>query len=373
MRGGTSKGVFLRAEDVPAERERLAPLLLDLFGSPDRRQIDGLGGAEKLTSKAAIIGRPVMAGTDLTYLFGQVGIHAPEVDFNLNCGNLTAAVGMYAIQQGLVQAREGITTVRIHNLNTGKIIHADVPVADGEALSEGDLAIGGVPCTGAPIALDFSRATGSITGKLLPLGAPIVTLDVPGVGGIDVSVVDGANLVVFVAAESLGMRGTEAPAEIDHNAALVAKIDAIRRDVAHRVGLGDYWDSRSAPSTPMCVVVQHSRDYQTFTDGREIAGATIDLVCRQYSTASTSKAMAATVTSCVGVACRIEGSIPNRMLGARARNRDLIEIGHPSGVIGVEVRAGYGPEGFVVHSARILRTARRIAEGVAYLKKGIPQ
>jgi 2-methylaconitate cis-trans-isomerase PrpF len=368
MRGGTSKGVFLRAEDVPQDRKELVPLLLDLFGSPDRRQIDGLGGADKLTSKVAIIGKPTMPGSDLTYLFGQVGIQAPEVDFNLNCGNLTAAVGMYAIQEGLVEAVDGITTVRIHNVNTGKIIYADVPVSDGEPLVEGELAIGGVPGTGAPIALDFSRATGALTGKLLPLGAPAVALEVPGYGAIEVSVVDGANLVVFVAAESLGMSGTETPAEIDGNAELTAKIDAIRKQVAHRVGLGAYWDSRAAPSSPMCVVVQRPRTYTAYSTGTEIRAESIDLLCRQYSTGATSKALAATVTSCTGVACRIAGTIPSRFLSQRAASRELIEIGHPSGIIGVEASAEAGADGYRVRSARILRTARRIAEGKVYLK-----
>jgi hypothetical protein len=369
MRGGTSKGVFLREQDAPRDRRELSAFLLDLFGSPDRRQIDGLGGADKLTSKAAIIGKPSVSGADLDYLFGQVGIHAPEVDFNLNCGNLTAAVGMYAIQQGLVAPVEGMTTVRIHNVNTGKIIYADVPVADGEPLVEGDLAIGGVPGTGAPIALDFQRATGSMTGRLLPLGAPAVALQVPGHGSFEVSVVDGANLVIFVAAESVGMSGTETPDQIDHNAELVARLNAIRREVAHRVGLGDYWESRAAPSTPFCVVVQRPTAYRTFSTGAEIGAVDIDLVCRQYSTASTSKALAATVTSCTGVACRIAGTIPARYLSARAAQRELIAIGHPSGIIGVESRVEQVDAGYEVRRATIFRTARRIAEGTAYLKR----
>jgi 2-methylaconitate cis-trans-isomerase PrpF len=275
---------------------------------------------------------------------------------------------LYAIQEGLVDAVEGITTVRIYNVNTGKIIHADVPVRDGAPVMEGDLAIGGVPGTGAPIALDFSRATGALTGKLLPLEAPAVNLDVPGYGTIEVSVVDGANLVVFVAAQSLGMTGTETPDEIDGNAQLTKKIDAIRKEVAYRVGLRDYWDSRAVPSSPMCVVVQHPRTYTTYLTGAEIRAESIDLLCRQYSTGSTSKAMAATVTSCTGVACRIAGSIPSRFLSERAASRELIQIGHPSGIIDVQASAEPEGDGYRVHSAKILRTARRIAEGTAYLK-----
>ena len=160
MRGGTSKGVFFNAADVPADRAQLEKVILDVFGSPDRRQIDGLGGADKLTSKAAIIGPPVIADTDVTYLYGHVGITVAEVDFNANCGNLLAAVGIYAIEEGIVPMVEGVTRVRIHNLNTDKAMAAEVPVRNGEIVLEGDLAIAGVPGTGAPIALDFSRTAG---------------------------------------------------------------------------------------------------------------------------------------------------------------------------------------------------------------------
>jgi 2-methylaconitate cis-trans-isomerase PrpF len=369
MRGGTSKGVFLREHDVPSDREKLVPLILDLFGSPDRRQIDGMGGADKLTSKVAIIGKPVRAETDLTYLFGQVGVSAAEVDFKPNCGNLTSAVAVYAIQEGIVPAVEGTTRVRIHNINTDKVIHADVQVRDGSPLVEGDLAIGGVPGTGAPISLDFSRAAGAATGKLLPLGAAVTRLEVPGHGSVDISVVDCANLVVFAAAEAMGMTGTETPAEIDENKALVAKINAIRKEVAHRIGLGDYWDSRVAPALPFFVAVRKPMSYQTFTTGAKIDAESIDLVCRAYATGSTSQALAVTATACTGAACRIEGSIPFQNLGERAFTRELIEIGHPSGVIGVAARVDAQGDQLTVRVAKIFRTARRLADGHVYLKE----
>jgi 2-methylaconitate cis-trans-isomerase PrpF len=369
MRGGTSKGVFLREHDVPSDREKLVPLILDLFGSPDRRQIDGMGGADKLTSKVAIIGKPVRPQTDLTYLFGQVGVAAAEVDFKPNCGNLTSAVAMYAIQEGIVAAVEGTTRVRIHNLNTDKVIHADVQVRDGMPVVEGDLAIGGVPGTGAPITLDFSRAAGSATGKLLPLGAAVTRLEVPGHGEFDISVVDCANLVVFAAAEAVGMTGTETPAEIDGNKVLVARINAIRKEVAHRIGLGEYWDSRVAPALPFFVAVTKPTAYRTFTTGAEVPAASIDLVCRAYATGSTSQALAVTATACTGAACRIEGSIPFQHLGARAATRELIEIGHPSGTIGVAARVDAGAGGHEVIMAKIFRTARRLADGRVYLKE----
>ena len=368
MRGGTSKGVFLREGDVPSDREELVPLILNIFGSPDRRQIDGMGGADKLTSKVAIIGSPRLPDTDLTYLFGQVGILAPEVDFKPNCGNLTSAVAVYAIQEGLVKPIEGSTTVRIHNLNTDKIIRAEVQVENGVPRIEGDLEIGGVPGTGAPISLDFSQAAGSATGKLLPLGAPTVSIPIPDHGSFDVSVVDCANLVVFVTADQLGMRGTETPAEIDADKPLIARMNAIRKEVAHRVGLGEYWDSRIAPALPLLLVVQRSMSYNIFTTGARIDADELDLLCRAYATGSTHQALPTTATACLGAACRIEGSIPYLHLAARASTRDLIEVGHPSGIIRVESRIDVSAGAPVVSMAKIFRTARRLADGNVYLR-----
>lgn len=368
MRGGTSKGVFLRAESLPSERRALQAVLLDLFGSPDRRQIDGLGGADKLTSKAAIIGPPIREETDVTYLFGQVGIFAPEVDFNLNCGNLTAAVGVYAIEEGWVTPQEGMTLVRVHNVNTDRVVHVHVPVAGGRPVSEGDLHIDGVPGTGAPIGLDFSRAYGAITGKLLPLEEATSRLMVPGVGSIEVSVIDGANLVIYARAEALGLTGTESPEQIDGDTECRARLDALRQVVAYRVGLQDYWDARRAPSTPMLVLLQSPRDYQRYTSDDLVPAESMDLVCRQYASGSVSKTLAATVTATTGMACGIGDSLPARML-SRVYTGGLLALGHPSGVIQVDAQMSRDASGWHPTRARIERTARRLAEGKAFLKR----
>ena len=372
MRGGTSKGVFLRAEDVPTDRDALTRLLLDLFGSPDRRQIDGLGGADKLTSKAAIIGPPVREGTDVTYLFGQVGTVRGEVDYKLNCGNLTAAVGVYAIEEGLVAPVEGITVVRVHNVNTDRIIRVEVPVRHGQPQWRGDFAIGGVPGTGAAISLDFSQAVGAITGRLLPTGNTTDLLDVPGVGMVEMSIVDGANMAVYVHHGTLGMAGIESPEEIDANEDLKRRMDAIRQAVAYRCGLHDYWDSRQAPSTPMLIVLREPADYLTCTQGEPVDKNGIDLVVRQFASGSASKTLAGTLTATTGMACRMPGTLPHRIVSAAAARGEpsrSLAFGHPSGVIYVEadvdIRAGEAP---VVRRMAIQRTARRLAEGRAFLK-----
>lgn len=366
MRGGTSKGMFFNAADLPSDRKRMEAVLLDVFGSPDRRQIDGLGGADKLTSKAAVIGPPVIPDTDLTYLYGHVGINVAEVDFNANCGNLLAAVGVYAIEEGFVPKTEGITYVRIHNLNTDKVMIAEVPVHNGEVVVEGDYAIAGVPGTGAPIALDFSRTAGAKTGRLLPLGEPKSTLDVPGVGRIEASVVDLANLAVYVAAGDVGMTGIETPAEIDGDKLLLEKINAVRGVVCHKVGLGEYWDRGGEQSTPKFIAVREPVAYRAHGTGETIRPEDMDIVCRLYSSGSTSKALAATVTACTGAAVRIPGTIPQEIVGA---HKGIVRIGHPSGIIEVDsvVRAEAGEVKVV--RCNIFRTGRRIAEGKVYLKR----
>lgn len=365
MRGGTSKGVFFRSEDVPSDTAQLKAFILDAFGSPDRRQIDGLGGADKLTSKVVVIGPPVNRDSDLTYLYGHVGITVADVDFNANCGNLISAVGQYAIEGGFVSPQEGVTRVRIDNLNTGKIIIAEVPVKDGAVVTEGDMVVAGVPGTGASIGLDFSLTAGSKTNKLLPFDEPLTTLNVPGIGAIEVSVVDLGNLAVYLHAESLGMSGTESPIEIDANADLVARINAIRGVVAHRVGLGDYWDKGGEQATPKLVVVRAPADYADFVTGRKIAASSIDIVCRLYASGSTSKALAATVAACTGAAVQIPGTIPFSIAGGKDV---IIRMGHPSGVIETEARALFAKDRLQITTCKIFRTARRIADGNVYLK-----
>lgn len=367
MRGGTSKGIFLRAEDVPSDRNALTGVLLDLFGSPDRRQIDGLGGADKLTSKAAIIGRPTRADSDVSYLFGQVGTIRAEVDFNLNCGNLLAAVGMYAIEEGFVPATEGVAQVRVHNVNTDRIVHVGVPVLNGKPQWRGDFAIGGVPGTGAPISLDFARATGAITGQVLPTGNPLDKWDIPEIGSVELSVVDGANMAIYVHAKSLGMNGTESPDEIDANGPLKSRMDAIRRAVAYHCGLRDYWDARQAPSTPMLIVVSEPADYLTCTQGEPIQANSFHLVVRQYASGSASKTLAATLTATSGLACRIPGTLPQRILDRNGTSAPArIAFGHPSGIAFVDVAVGRDMR---IEQLCVRRTARRIAEGKAFLKQ----
>lgn len=236
IRGGTSKGVFLMENQVPADPAARDKFILRLFGSPDQRQIDGLGGANSLTSKVCIIGPSTRSDADVDYTFGQVSIVAAVIDWKGNCGNLSSAVGPFAIDEGLVKAVEPITTVRIHNTNTKKLIIARVPVKDGVALSNGNYAIPGVPGTGARIDLEFQDPGGSVTGRILPTGNPRDLVKVDGTE-FNVSIVDAGNPVVFMLAEELGLMGTELPTHVEGMPEVLQTLEKVRSVVAEMIGI----------------------------------------------------------------------------------------------------------------------------------------
>ena len=373
MRGGTSKAVFLREEDLPPAGAERDGIILRVFGSPDKRQIDGLGGADPLTSKLAIIGAPRVANTDVTYTFGQVEIDRPHVDYHSLCGNISAAVGQYAIESGLVEAVEPVTTVRAYTTNLRRVLTIEVPVKDGRPVRLGTYRVPGVPGTGARILLDFADTAGGATGKLLPTGNPVDTLDVPGVGPIDMSLVDIGNAHVFIRARDVGLSGTESPAEIDRDPALLTRLEAIRGAGAHRMGMATSGSAarHETPATPILGIVSPPAAYVGHLDGVRVAAEDVDLVARVLFMQITHKTYAGTSTACTGVAARIPGSIVHEMLSDAARDQLELRIGHPAGVIDTQsevVLSGPGNHG--VRRATLGRTARRILDGTVYLDEG---
>ncbi len=359
MRGGTSKGLFLRFNDVPRDPVRRDQVILALFGSPDPRQIDGLGGADILTSKVMLVGPCSGADADVEYLFGQVSITEPVVDYDINCGNLSAAVAVYAIQEGLVRAREPVTSVRMLNLNTGKVLVAEVPVRDGAPQVEGTCRIDGVPGTGAEVVLDYAHSVGATTGRLLPTGSEREELFVPELGArLPISVVDVANACVFFPAEALGWRGTEGPGEVTD--ASLRAADAIKRETARQLNLP------TDGLVPIPVAVAPPAEYRTL-QGAAVGEQEADVLVRLVGgrPPALHKAFAATAAVATAVAACIPGTVVHAVC---RRQAEEVVLGHPSGTFRVRVRLGGEPGAWRVERASYSRTARRLMEGYAFVR-----
>ncbi|MEP9350103.1 PrpF domain-containing protein [Xanthobacter sp. KR7-225] len=372
LRGGTSKGVFLDEADLPADAAERLRVVLAVFGSPDRRQVNGLGGGDPLTSKLALIG-PGRGAADLTYTFGQVELERAAIDFASPCGNIVAAVGLHAVQRGLVRTQPDapapFAAVRIFNTNLRRIITVEVPVVDGRAIEHGDYVIPGVPGSGAKILVDFSDTAGAASGALLPTGRAREPMDVPGRGTIEVSLVDIANPHVFVRAADFGLAATESAEEIHRRPSLMDQLEHVRGLAALRFGLVDdpakaREDSRV---TPMVVIVGPPASYRSHPGGREIAAHEMDLAARLIFLERVHPTFAATSIACTGVAARLPGSIAGALARPVAPGAP-IRIGHPAGVVEAEAEVDGTAGTPAVTRAAFGRTARRIMEGVVYVE-----
>lgn len=368
MRGGTSKGVFFREAALPAGPERRERVILAVFGSPDVRQIDGLGGADPLTSKAAIIGPPSRPDADVDYTFGYVGITQAAVDWKGNCGNISSAVGPYAIDEGIVRPTDPLTTVRIYNTNTKKLLVAEVPTAGGRFQPEGDYAIAGVPGTGAKIRLDFRETAGSVTGRLLPTGRVTDTLVLEGGRTLTVSYVDCANPFVFVRAADLGLTNAESVEEWSSHPTALKVMEEIRCAAAEVLAIAKDRRTASAesPGVPKVALVAPPRPFAALS-GKPVAAGEVHLLARMTSLQKPHKAFATTGGVCLAVASRIPGSVVHEAIPPALRDAETLQIGHPSGVMAVDVLVERAEAGFAVRRAAIGRTARRLMDGFAYV------
>lgn len=372
QRGGTSKGIYIHEKDLPKDPEIQKRVILSIFGSPDRRQIDGVGGADPLTSKLAIIAPSQRKDADVNYTFGAVDLTQPIVDYRGNCGNISSGVGPFAIDEGLVEAKAPETVVRIFNTNTEKLFTAYVPIQNGKTKYLGDYAIDGVPGTAAKILMDYSATAGAITGKLLPTGNPTDMISVPGLGRIEVSIVDAANPMCFIKPSVLNFSGIEGPLDPKVLDALKT-VELIRGTVARMIGLVD--DATKArtesPAIPMLAVVSESRDYTSFTDGRRIEAGAIDFVSRVFYMQEMHKTYSATATVCTGAAALIEGTLVHRVCNPRAFEKKVVRFGHPAGAILIEVEVEKQDGRFHLKKAALGRTSRRIMEGFAYVPESL--
>lgn len=369
MRGGTSKAVMFHARDLPADRAAWAPIFRSAIGAndPSARQLDGMGGGVSSLSKICIIGPPSRPDADVDYTFAQIGVIDDTVDYGGNCGNMSSAIGPFAIDEGLVPVpADGQAVVRIHNTNTSKIIVSRFPVEAGQAAVDGTMALDGVAGTGAPIRLEFMVPGGARTGKLLPTGRPVDELNVPGLGPIAASLVDAANPCVFVAAESLGCSGIEMPEAIDRNKELLAKLEGIRCAASVAMGIArDLDEAARIKSVPKVAMVTVPREATTLA-GVKLTPSDVDITVRMISVGQPHRAVALTCALCLSVAARLKGTIPAMCAEGIAADASAIRIGQPSGITHVDAKVTpAGADGTPAHAdyAAVYRTARRLFEG----------
>lgn len=364
VRGGTSKGLFLRENELPPSGEMRDKIVLRLLGSPDARQIDGLGGANSLTSKVCIIGPSQHKDADVDYTFGQVSVDKAKIDWQGNCGNLSAAVGVYALDKNYVKAEEPFTDVRILNTNTNKILNVRVPVKDGRAQVGGDYTIPGVPGTGAKLRVDFYYPEGAVTGKLLPTGNAKDVIDLGEKGKFTISVVDSVTPVVYCLAAELGLKGTELPTEVEAMPEVLALMEEIRSHAAYMIGMVKNKDeaTEQSPGFPKVGFVSPPQDY-TSADGKQISAEDVDIVARLGSMQKMHRAYMIGGAVSTGAASTIEGTVIWDCMPETARGRGKFFIGHPYGPMEVDIVKNENE----ILSQGVYRTARMILDGIAYI------
>lgn len=366
MRGGTSKGAYVMLKDLPVEPLLRDKVILAMYGSPDERQIGGIGGADPLTSKVALIAPSCRENVDVDYTFGYVGIKEAVVDYEGNCGNMSSGVGPFAVMKGLVPIKEPVTRVRVYNTNTKKIIEIDVPVKDGQVVTEGDYAIAGVPGTGEKITLNFPNSAGSKTGKLLPTGNVVDEIVLKNGKKVRVSLVDAANPSIFVKAEDIGLTGKELPQDAQNNPAILAVMEDIRSTGAVMMGLADSKES-VGPAVPKVAFVAAAQGYNT-SSGDEIKREDCDLLARTKAMAVMHKTYAVTGGICLATAACIEGTVVNEIVSQQAKASGQVRIGHPSGILEVFVDLHKASNGsWNLLRAGVCRTVKPIMEGVIYV------
>jgi 4-oxalomesaconate tautomerase len=346
MRGGTSKGLYFLASDLPSDVATRDAVLLAAMGSPDLRQIDGMGGAHPLTSKVAVIGPPSRADADVDYLFLQVVVDEPRVDAGQNCGNLLAGVGPFAIEHGLVPAKDGLTDVRIHMLNSQALAVASIQTPGGEVRYDGEARIDGVPGTAAPVPTDFLDVAGSSCGALLPTGR---ARDV--VEGVEVTCIDNGMPVVVMRAADFGKTGYETPEALEADSELKARVEAIRLAVGPMMNLGDV-TRRTVPK--MCLVAppQHSGDICT----------------RNFIPHRVHEAIGVLGAVSVATACLTPGSVAAEVAGiADVEAVKSLEVEHPTGFFTVAMDVTLEDGQVKVRRSALLRTARKLMGGVVYV------
>ncbi|MBU2050804.1 2-methylaconitate cis-trans isomerase [Stenotrophomonas rhizophila] len=372
LRGGTSKGVFFKLTDLPAAAQVPGPardaLLMRVIGSPDpyAKHTDGMGGATSSTSKCVILSAPSVPDHDVDYLYGQVAIETAFVDWSGNCGNLSTAVGPFAISNGLIDParipHNGLCTVRIWQANIGKTILAHVPIVEGQVQEDGDFELDGVTFPAAEIQLEFlDPSDDGEGGAMFPTGNLVDTLDVPGVGSFQVTMITAGIPTIFLNAADLGYTGTELQPAINEDKAALARFEAIRAHGAVRMGLIETIEQAATRQhTPKVAFVAPARDYVS-SSGKQIAAGEIDLHARALSMGKLHHAMMGTAAVAIGTAAAIPGTLVN--LAAGGGERESVSFGHPSGTLRVGAQAALVDGQWTVTKAIMSRSARVLMDG----------
>ena len=361
-RGGTSKGMFFHPRDLPAEREAIDRILLAAIGSPDPygRQLDGMGGGLSSLSKAVIIGPSTHPDADVDYTFVQLAVDEPVADWTNNCGNLSSAVGHFAVDEGLVPAGDGDVLVRIHQTNTRKLIHSRFAVKGGKAETRGDFVIAGVAGTGSPVRLDFLDPAGAVTGKLLPTGRVVDTLEVGPGDAVEATLIDATSPVVYVEAATVGLDGTESPDRIEATPGVMDRLERIRRAAGVAMGLGPTPESIGL-QTPRVGIVASPRDFVSL-DGAAVPADGFDIATRMLSMGRAHRAIPGTAGLNLGVATQVPGTIPNRV-SRPANAAGEVRVANPSGLVSVGAVVRQQDGAWTADSAVLFRTARRLMQG----------
>lgn len=347
MRGGTSKGLFFLADHLPADTAKRDAVLLSAMGSPDERQIDGMGGAHPLTSKVAVVSLSNRDDADVDYLFLQVVVDKAEVSDSQNCGNMLAGVGPFAIEEGLIGVAGDVTPVRIHMVNTGAIALAHVPTPNGAVEYEGNARIDGVPGTAAAIPIDFLDVAGSSCGALLPTGKVVDEVQ-----GVQVTCIDNGMPVVVLRAADFGKTGRESPEELEADAELKKRVEAIRLELGPRMNLGD--------------VTKKTVPKMTLVSPPEKGGL---VGTRTFIPHRVHEAIGVLGAVSVATACVLEGSVGFQVAGIKAKDgAQRLEIEHPTGFFTVDMEVSQGKNGVEVKKSALLRTARKLMRGEVYVR-----
>jgi 2-methylaconitate isomerase len=362
MRGGTSKAVMFRRDDLPADPKDWEPIFRQVMGSPDAngRQLDGMGGGISSLSKICVIGPPSRPDADVDYTFAQIGVRDTFVDYGANCGNMSSAVGPFALEEGLVAAPPGgQAAIRIHNTNTSKIIVARFPVEDGKLEAGGDIEIDGVAGHAAPIRLEFLEPGGARTGKLLPTGEAVDAFEIVSLGKVNASCVDAANPCVFVEAAAMQKSGDELPDNLERDGLFMERMESLRCAASVAMGIAaDPDQARKMTGIPKVAMVAGPRAGRTLS-GRQLGESDADIWVRMISVGLPHRATPITGAICLAVATHIPGSIPAQL----SKPAGPIRIAHPSGIVLVDARVSDAGNGVRAEFGAVYRTARRLFEG----------